>query len=261
VRLKTLVIFLLCLTGAGMYFLGAEEIMPTGITCCDEQKIRQAMTEEALARILFKTEPGLRNNRPAGDYLSDQAYEKIKKHLPAKASPEQRLACLRLLLQQPALDRDIEEFQTLVGHFVLGMTLEIGNTFQDEFDQAVICKEKTDQLLAELEKFPLLGEQDLGRALFHADVSEKELRRLRATERKWKNVSAGASPFNEFNAMKKNMTGRAPDQDQWLIFELAEKYSPQFPFLAEFLENYRRLAADFREAAHRVNDLLATPKE
>lgn len=259
-RQKTLVLFLLCLRSAGLSFFAAEEIMPTGITCCDERKIRQAMTEEALARIMAKTEPGIQNNRPGSDYLSEQAYEKIKKHLPA-GSPEQRLAFLRQLLQHPALDRDIEEFQTLVGYFVLGMTLEIGNTLQDEYDQARFCKEKTEQLIAELEKFPLLGEEDVGRALFQANVPEKELNRLQALKRKWKNAAAGSSPFSEFNTMRKNITGRADDKDQWLVFELAERYRPQFPFLDEFLENYRRLAADFREAARRVNDLFPTSRE
>ncbi|MCJ7523986.1 MAG: hypothetical protein MUP71_02045, partial [Candidatus Aminicenantes bacterium] len=72
---------------------------------------------------------------------------------------------------------------------------------------------------------------------------------------------AGASPFNEFNTLKRNITGHAPDRDQWLVFELAEKYRSQFPFLDEFLENYRSLAKDFRETARRVNDLLAISRE
>jgi len=256
-----MVLFLLCLGGAGLSFLTAAEIMPTGITCCDEQKIRQAMTEEVLARILAKTEPGFPNKSPGGDYLSEQAYEKIRKYLPAGGSPDQRLAFLRQLLRQPAPDRDIEKFQTLVGHFILGMTLEIGNTLQDEYDQALDCREKTDRLLAELGKISPLGEEEVSRVLFHTDVAERELRRLRALERKWKDAAVGDSPFNEFNILKKNVTGHAADPSQRYVFFLSERYRCQFFFLDEFLENYRRLAADFREAARRVNDLFSTSIE
>ncbi|HUU05397.1 MAG TPA: hypothetical protein VMZ49_05885 [Patescibacteria group bacterium] len=260
-RLRIIVLFFLCLNGAGLSFSVAQEILPTGITCCDEEKIRQAMTEEALARILAKTESVLRNKGLGGDYLSDQAFEKIKKHLPDGVGTDQRLAFMRQMLQSPPPDRDIEEFQTLVGHFILGMTLEIGITMQDEYDQAQQVKEKTEKLLDRLEKFSRQDEEDLGRALFQVDLTEKELKRIRASDRRWKNSAAAASPFKEFNNLKRNITGHAPDQDQWLVFELAEKYRCQFPFLDEFLENYRRLAKDFRETARRVNDLLAISRE
>lgn len=256
-----MVLFFMCLNGVGLSFPVAQEILPTGITCCDEEKIRQAMTEEALARILIKTEAGLRSNGPGCDYLSDQAFEKIKKHLPDGVGTDQRLAFMRKMLQLPALDRDIEEFQTLVGHFIQGMTLEIGITLQDEYDQALQVKEKTVKLLGQLEKISRLNEEDLRRTLFQVDLTEKELKRIRASDRKWKNSAAGASPFNEFNALKRNITGRAPDQDQWLVFELAEKYRSQFPFLDEFLENYHRLAMGFRETAQRVNDLLSISRD
>lgn len=256
-----MLLFFLCLSGAGLSFSVTQEILPTGITCCDEKKIRQAMTEEVLARILVKTESGLRNKGLAGDYLSDQAFEKIKKHLPDGVGTDQRLAFMREMLQPPALDRDIEEFQNLVGHFIQGMTLEIGITMQDEYDQALQVKEKTLKLLDQLEKISRLDEENLGRTLFQVDLTDKELKRIRASDRRWKNSDAGASPFKEFNTLKRNITGRAPDQDQWLVFELAEKYRSQFPFLDEFLENYRRLAMGFRETARRVNDLLSISRD
>jgi hypothetical protein len=236
--------------------LGVEQQIPTaGITCCDEHKIRQAMAEEALARVAARAEPDYRGAGPADDYLSGQAYEKIRKRLPA-GGLEQRLAYLRDILERPAPDADIREFQTLVGHFVLGMTLEIGSTFQDEYDQALLSLEKVDKLLSELERSPAAGEEDLRRSLFRADLSERELRRIRGLERRWKDVARDTPPVNEFKALRKNVSGRGADPDQWLVFLLSERYRDRFPFLDEFLANYRRLAADFREAARRLNERL-----
>jgi hypothetical protein len=252
-------VFLFCLL-VGSLFLSAQETMPAGITCCDEQMIRQAMTEEALARIAARGEPESRVTGPADDYLSRQAYEKIRERLPA-GGLEQRLAYLRNVFRQPAPDADIREFQTLVGFFVLGMTLEIGNTLQDEYDQARQNMERLGKLLGELEKSPAASEEDLGRALFRADLSERELRRIRGLEARWKSVAAGTPPFDEFKILKKNVCGRSHDPDQWLAFELAARYRSRFPFLDEFLENYRRLAADFLHTALQMNDLLASSEK
>jgi len=248
---------LLCLVGGGAFYLSAQETLANVITCCDELKIKQAMTEEVLARILTKAAPSLPGNRTGSDYLSEQAFEKIKKRLPAGSSHDQLLAALRQLLEQPAQDHDTEEFQTLVGHFVLGMTLEIGSTLQDEFDQAALGKELGEKLLSELEKFPRLTEEDLDRSMFQVNLSEKELRRIMAMERKLEKAPVAASAFSEFRTLKKNITGRADDQDLWLVFELAEYYRPQFPFVDEFLKNYRRLGAEFLSAARSLNDLLS----
>lgn len=233
---------------------GDEQLrLPAGITCCDEQKIRQAMTEEALQRIAARHEGGA---GAASDYLSDQAHEKIGRRLPA-GTREQAVDFMRAALMQPAPDEDIREFQELVGYFVLGMTLEIGLTFQDEYDQALASSEKVGILLAELENPREPADGDLGRALFRADLSEKELRRLRALERRWKTAPADAPPFAEFNALKMNVTGRAADPDQQNAFGLAVRYRPRFPFLDEFLDKYRRLAADFHEAVRQLNQRLS----
>jgi hypothetical protein len=240
-------VLLLCLLAP------AQEVAPTGITCCDERKIRQAMTEEALQRIIARHEHGA---GATGDYLSAQAYAAIRRRLPA-GSREQLLDFLRAALRQQGADPDNGEFQRQIGLFVLGMTLEVGGTFQDEFDLAAACKEKVVKLLAALEKSPRPDTEALDRALFHADLTTRELRRIRSLERKWKNVPDGASTFTEFNILKKNATGREHDPDQWLAFELAGHYREPFPFLDEFMENYRRLAADFREAVRRLNQLLA----
>jgi hypothetical protein len=241
-------VLLLCL------FVPAQEVAPTGITCCDEQKIRLAMTEEALLRVVARQVDGA---GAAGDYMSVQAHEKIRRRLPA-GSRVQLLDFLRAALSQPAADQDTAEFQRQIGHFVLGMTLEIGQTFQEEFNQAQTYKEKIDRLLARLEGSHPLGEEKLGSALFHADLSEKDLRRLRTLELRWKEAAAGAAPFDEFSILKKNVSGRTADPDQRMAFELAGRYRADFPFLDEFLENFRRLAADIREAARRINALLSS---
>jgi len=252
------VAILLCFL-SGALSPAPQEAIPAGITCCDEQKIRQAMTEEALARIAALAEPGGRS-RHAADYLSEQAFARIGKYLPA-GSRERRLAYMREALQRPAPDFDIREFQVLVGNFILGMTLEIGNTFQDEYDQALAAKEKVDALLAELQKTPAVDGEVPPQALFNSGMSRKELRRIRALGRKWRDAPADASPFDEFKFLKENMSGLAADPDQGLVFELAAAYRPRFPFLDEFLENYRRLAREFREAARQLNKGLALTED
>ncbi len=232
----------------------AAEIAPSGITCCDEQKIRLAMTEEALRRIANRSEGRARSET---DYLCAQAHERIRGRLPS-GGRDQVLDFMRQALRQNDTDEDTREFQKLVGHFILGMTLEIGHTFQDEYDQARAAKEKLDRLLDTLEDSPLAGEEALSRALFHADLTEKELRRIRALERKWREKEAFASPFDEFSELRRNVLGLAADPDQRMTFMLAGRYRADHPFLDEFLKNYRRLAADFRETARRVNELLDT---
>ena len=231
----------------------AQDVAPAGITCCDEESIRRAMTEEALRRVVARHKGGA---GAAGDYLSAGAYEKIRRRLPA-GDREQLLDFLRATLRQPDADADTREFRRQVDHFVLGMTLEIGHTFQGEFDLAQEGKEKIDRLIARLEGLPPAGGDSLSAALFHADLSEKDLRRIRTLELKWKDAAAGAPPFDEFSALKRNISGHAADPDQLMAFELAGRYRAAFPFLDEFLQNYRRLAADIREASRRLNDLLS----
>lgn len=231
----------------------AQEVMPAGITCCDEGKIRAAMTEEALARIVAISEG---KDRLFPDYLSAQAFGKVRHLLPAGAA-RQRLEFLRDLLQRPAADAQIGEFQVLVGNFVLGMTLEIGHTFQDEYDRALTCCEQADRLASELEKRPVRDDESLSRVMFHAGVSDRELRRLQALERKWKEPLPGAAPFDEFNLLKKNAIGHGADPDQRMVFGLAASYRASYPFLDEFLGAYRRLAGEIRAVARRVGELTA----
>jgi hypothetical protein len=249
--------FWLCLLSGCVWPVYSQEIMSTVITCCDEQKIRQAMIEEALVRIAATAAPGFREREADNDYISQQACKKIRKRLPLGANQIQVKSWLREWLVQPAAAADVKEFQTLVGYFVTGMTLEIGNTLQDEFDQAVNSKEKLEKLLGELEKYPSPSGENLDQALFQAGLSARELRRILALERKWKNAAAGASPFVEFNTLKMNISGRAPDPDQRMAFRMAEVYNPRFPFLDEFLGNYRHLAADFLVMARHLHDRLS----
>lgn len=229
----------------------AQEIMPSGITCCSEDQIRAAMTEEALQRVASRCLSG-----PSRDYLTDRASATVRRRLPAGARDEV-LAFLRRALAQPAADEETREFQELVGLFVLGMTLEIGHTFQDEYDRALQAREDIGRLLAALEKRPPAGEAELSRAMFLAGITEREMRRIRALDRRWREADDEDPPFRAFNQLKRNATGRAADPDQATNFELAAAYRDRFPFLDEFLANYRRLAADVREAARRVNSLLA----
>jgi hypothetical protein len=229
----------------------AQETAPSGITCCDEQKIRAAMTEEALARIaaISMGEGGC-----FADYLSVQAYGRVRKILPA-GGYGQRLACLRALLQNPARDKNGEEFQTLVGNFVLGMTLEIGHTFQDECDRAQVCLERSELFLKEMERQPVPDREALSRSMFNAGISEKELRRLLTLEQKWREARQGCTPFEEFGTLKKNAIGQAADSDQYAAFELAARYRAPYPFLDEFLEKYRLLATAIRQTARRIGEL------
>jgi hypothetical protein len=231
----------------------AQDVAPAGITCCSEETIRRAMTEEALLRIVARHRSSV---GAAGDYLSAGAYETIRRRLPA-GGREGLLDFLRATLLQPDADADTREFQRQVGLFVLGMTLEIGHTFQGEFDLLQGYREKIDRLVARLEGPAPPGVDSLDAALFHADLSEKDLRRIRTLDLKWKDADAGSSPFDEFSALKKNASGIAADPDQRMAFELAGRYRAAFPFLDEFLENYRRLAAEIREASRRVNALLS----
>jgi hypothetical protein len=233
-------------------FVSAQVVAPSGITCCDEEKIRQAMTEEILRRIAARH---LGVTAAATDYLSEQSYEIVRRRLPS-GSRDQVMDFLRAALQQTAPDAEMREFREQVGYFVLGMTLEIGQTYQDEYDQARQSLEKIERLLVELEGSSNASEEELSRALFRADISDKEMRRIRGLERRWKDAAPGTPPFAEFNILKKNVSGRNPEPDQWMVFALGERYRERFPFLDEFLENFRRLAADFWEAARRVNEHL-----
>ena len=227
------------------------QAVPAGITCCDEAKIRAAMADEALRRIA-----AIAAGSPAGDadFLSAQAWEKVRRRL-AGLDDEAVAGELRRALAEAGPDPDTRGFQELVGHFVLGMTLEIGLTFQDEHDQLLAAREKLDRLLSFLEG-PHAG-SDLGRALFHAGLEERELRSLRSLERRWKEPPADASAFDVFSALKRNVSGRAADPDQRLVFVLGERYRAAHPFLDEFLASYRKLAGELRARTRELNDILA----
>jgi hypothetical protein len=242
---------------AGLFSAPAQVVQPSGITCCDEQKIRLAMTEEALARIAARSEAG---NRQPTDYLSERAYESIRRLMPP-GTREERIDFLRAMLLNPEPDVAGEEFRSQVGHFILGMTLEIGQTLQDEYDLALDKKERIAKLLAELERPPAGGEEDLWRLMFQADLSERELRRLRALDARWLVSKEGAPPFDEFGVLRKNITGHAADPDQRMVFDLSERYRVRFPFLDEFLEKYRRLADGFRADVWDLNNRLAALKK
>ncbi len=226
------------------------QAVPAGITCCDEAKIRAAMAEEALRRIA-----AIAAGSPAGesDFLSVQAWEKVRRRLTG-LDDEAVAGELRRALAETGAEGDTREFQELVGHFVLGMTLEIGLTFQDEHDQLLAAREKLDRLLSFLEGPD--AAPDLGRALFHAGLEERELRSLRSLARRWRDPPADASAFDVFSALKRNVSGRAADPDQRLVFVLGERYRAAHPFLDEFLANYRKLAGELRAKTRELNEIL-----
>ncbi len=230
-----------------------QETAPAGITCCDEGLIRQAMTEEALRRIA-----GMETNDAWGrdDYLTVQARERVRGLLPGGGG-QPALEFLRRALGLPDPGGDLGEFQKLVGHFVLGMTLEIGHTLQFEYDQAESARERAARLLAELENDGGGDEQSLDRALFRAGVKISEFRRLRSLPGRWREPKAGASPFDEFSSLRRNVTGLQPDFDQKPVFQLAAAYNDRFPFLDDFLAKYRKLAGEFRAVVLELNEKLA----
>jgi len=231
----------------------SQETVPAGITCCDEGLIRQAMTEEALRRVA-----GMETDSAWGrdDYLTVQARERVRGLLPAGGG-QPALEFLRQALGRTDPGGEIGEFQKLVGHFVLGMTLEIGHTLQFEYDQAEAARQRAVRLLAELETPGSWDEQGLDRSLFRAEMEIKEFRRLRALPGRWREPKAGASPFDEFSALRRNLTGLPPDPDQKPVFQLAAAYNERFPFLDGFLANYRKLAAEFRAVVLELNERLA----
>jgi hypothetical protein len=209
------------------------------------------MAEEALRRIA-----AIAAGSPAGDadFLSAQAYEKVRRRLVGLDSAAVA-GELRRALEEAGADGDTREFQERVGHFVLGMTLEIGLTFQDEHDRLLAAREKLERLLSFLEG-PHAG-PDLGRALFHAGLEERELRSLRSLERRWKDPPADASAFDVFSALKRSVSGRAADPDQRFVFVLGERYRAAYPFVDEFLADYRRQAGELRAKTRELNDILA----
>jgi hypothetical protein len=225
--------------------------------CLDENLVHQAMGEEAF-RLLAQRIAASGNGTAGGfDYHIEQACEIIKKRLPPEPLSAVELAAwLRRIFQNPdAADSD-REFRALIEQFVLGMSLEIINTLQNECDQAVNLIARVGKLEGEIKRTPHADRDTLNRALRQSGLSKKMFRLIKNIDRYWIIPPAGAGHFSAFKAWKKNMTGRSGDDEQKLVFDLGDRYQAQYPFLGEFMENYRRLAETFRQAVRDLNDRL-----
>jgi hypothetical protein len=137
------------------------------------------------------------------------------------------------------------------------MSLEIINTLQYECEQVEDLIARVAELEAEMKKTPHPGPDTLDRALRRSGWSKKMAGILKNNGRRWKVPAAGADDFSAFSTWKKNMTGRGADSDQRLVFDLGDRYRSRYPFLDEFLGNYRRLAETFHRAVLDLNGLLS----
>jgi hypothetical protein len=236
----------------------ASQAAPSGETSClDENQVHQAMRKEAF-RLLAQKIEAVQNGSASGfDYHIEQAYAKIKKRLPPDRLPAAELAsCLRQFFQNPSATDNDREFQNLIEHFVLGMSLEIINTLQNECDQAEDLIVQVAKLEGEIKKTPHPDRETLDRALRQSNLSKKMYRIIKTIDRHWRIPPVGSDNFSAFNIWKKNMTGQTLDKDQRLVFNLGDRYRLQYPFLDEFMENYHRLAETFRQTVCNVNAML-----
>lgn len=239
------------------FILNGQTVINGEIPCLDENQVQQAMREEAF-RLLAQKIAAVQNGSAGGfDYHIEQAYEKIKKRLPPDPlSAAELAACLRQFFQNPSAADNDREFQTLIEHFVLGMSLEIINTLQYECDQAVDLIAQVAKLQGEIKRMPHPDRESLDLALRQSGLSKKMYGIVKNIGRRWETPPADSDNFSAFNIWKKNMTGRNLDGDQRLVFGLGDRYQPRYPFLGEFMENYRRLAEKFRQAVRDLNAML-----
>ena len=225
--------------------------------CLDENQVYQAMHEEAFRLLAQKVEAVQNGSANGFDFHIEQAYEKIKKRLPPGPLPAAELsACLRQFFQNPSAADDDREFQTLIAHFVLGTSLEIINTLQYECDHAEDLIAQIVKLEAEIKRTPHPDREILARVLQQSGLSKKMYGIVKNIDRRWQIPPAGSDNFSAFSTWKKNMTGLNMDIDQRLVFDLGDRYQSQYPFLGEFMENYRRLAETFRQAVRNLNATL-----
>ena len=239
------------------FTLNGQTAISGEIPCLDENQVHQAMREEAF-RLLAQKIAAVQNGSAGGfDYHIEQAYEKIKKRLPPDPlSAAELAACLRQFFQNPSATDNDREFQTLIEHFVLGMSLEIINTLQYECDQAVDLIAQVAKLEGEIKRIPHPDRETLDMALRQSGLSKKMYRIIKTIDPRWRIPPADSDTFSAFNIWKKNMTGRSVDRDQQLVFDLGDRYQSQYPFLGEFMKNYRRLAETFRQAVRDLNAML-----
>ncbi|MCX6554235.1 MAG: hypothetical protein NTZ12_04345 [Candidatus Aminicenantes bacterium] len=226
----------------------------------NENQVHQAMHAEAY-RLLAQKIDSVRDGTPGGfDYHIEQAYEKIKNRLPSDSLSASEL---EVWLQQfnpdpghrPAVGNE-NEFQTLIDLYISGMSLEIINTLQYECEQAADLIAVVAEIAAEMKKIPHPDREALEQALERSDLTGKTQAIVKNIDRRWSVPAAGTNIFAAYSVWKKNMTGLKADKNLRLVFDLGDSYRARYPFLDEFIREYRRLAEAFRQAVLDLNAML-----
>lgn len=223
----------------------------------NENQVRQAMHAEAYRLLAQKIESQRDGSAGGFDYHIEQAYEKIKNRLPdGPLSASELEVWLQGFQPGPAASGGGNDFQLLIDQFILGMSLEVINTLQFECEQAEDLVARVAKVADGLKKVPRPDREALEAALEDSDLSRKTQAIVRDIDRRWRVPAAGADDFTAYAVWKKNMTGLNADRDLRLVFELGDRYRSRYPFLDQFLGEYRRLAEAFRQAVIDLNALL-----
>ena len=224
----------------------------------DEQMIRDAMREEILDQIAQKAEAEIRHVYRLYDYLTNQAYDAIKNRLtPTVVRSTALKNRLREFYALPTEEEDLRQFRGQVNCYVQGMSIEIRDTLQIEYDRVLQLTEQVRKLNEhiERERFPTDSET-AARMAKNLDLPSRFLKRLESIEKKWKNPAETEDSFMTFKTLKKNINGTDADEEPQMVFRLGDKYILQFPFIVDFLRQYERLGRDFINAARKTREML-----
>lgn len=224
----------------------------------DEQMIRDAMREEILDQITQKAEAENRHVYRLYDYLTNQAYEAIKNRLTPSVIRSAKLKNqLREFYALPVEEEDLQRFRGEVNRYIQGMSIEIRDTLQIEYDRVLQLTEQVRKLneWIERERVPPDSER-IARMVKNLDLPSRFLKRLESIEKKWKNPDEAEDSFMTFKTLKKNVNGVDADEDPQLVFRLGDKYVSQFPFIADFLRQYKQLGVKFLDEARKTQAML-----
>jgi hypothetical protein len=224
----------------------------------DEPMLRDAMREEILDQIAQKAEAEIRHVYRLYDYLTNQAYDAIKNRLtPAvirSAALKNRLREFYALLAE---EEDLRQFRGEVNRYVQGMSIEIMDTLQIEYDRVLQLTEQVRKLNEWIERERAPSDPEaIARMAKNLDLPSRFLKRLESIEKKWKNTDEAEDSFMTFKTLKKNINGVDADEDPQLVFRLGDKYISQFPFIVDFLRQYERLGMKFLDAARKTQEML-----
>jgi hypothetical protein len=225
----------------------------------DEQMIRDAMREEIFDQIAQKAEARRRHVYRLCDYLTNEAYDAVQKRLTPEAVRSPGLKdFLKKLYMQPSEEVDLRQFRERIDRYTQGMGIEVRDTIQIEYDQVTRLIEQVWQLNRRIETGLPPGDREaVVQAARELDLPSRFLKRLEAIEEEWERPAETDDSFTTFTTLKKNITGVKSDEETRLVFRLGDKYKAQFPFIADFLRRYKRLAQDFLDTALKTRELLA----